>query len=181
MKKALKIINQISIAICCLFLFTQCDEVRYINEADIPNIKPGGVVNIRITKPNNEVINLVSECALLGVRKTNVSYGGEQQDRANFQTVGKSENLILSIDFTIKNLVTIDSAVCRLQNIQGSFSQNNTNYLIDYERFNTETSTTTFTNLEEKGKPSSFRLSSSVRGTSGLENWLINFQSNLLP
>ncbi len=182
MKKALKIIKQISISLCCLFLFTQCDEVRYIDEADIPKIKPGGAVQIAAigsigVQPR---IKLISNCDLLGVRQHG-SLNGKTTYRADFQTINKSEDLLLTVQFVVDSLITPDSATCDLIDISGTFKQNNKTYSLDFNKFNNEFTKIGFSNLSIKGKQSNFRLTSRIRSDNDNELWVISFQSILLP
>lgn len=177
-------LRKLSIALCCLFLLTQCDETRYIDEADIPNIKPGGRVFIYVLKDRgtpDPIINLRSECELLGVRESGTSIGGKKLFRADFQTVNKPEELLLTIDFTIDRLITSDSAACSIVDLVGSFKQNNKSYLININDFEEGVSQIGFSNLDKKGIQSNFSFFSSINKQTEREYWLISFQSNLLP
>jgi hypothetical protein len=166
--------------VCCLFLLNSCDETRYIDEKDIVNVKPGGVVTIRKDVAGVNLINLVSDCALLGVREVN-GLNNKRQFRADFQTVNKAENLIFSVEFLLSELVTSDSALCEITEFNGSFRSNNSTLDFRDINLNPDLASVRFSNFSEKGKTCNFIMNSSVATPNGTENWEIKFQSALLP
>ena len=187
MKKAFKFIKQISIAICCLFLFTQCDETRYIDEADIPKIKPGGVITLQGVTPDGKKFNFTSTCDLLGIRELDVNkevgfWGEYKYFLGNFQTVGKSENLILEIAYeTQETYMNQKSFDCNLNRLTGSFSLGNQVYYLENvfrDKLNTRV---LVNNLTEPGKEVTLELTSTTKFNPPSDTFKITIQSILLP
>jgi hypothetical protein len=186
MKKAFKFIKQISIAICCLFLFTQCDETRYIDEADIPKIKPGGVITLQGVTPDGKKFNFTSTCPLLGIRKTSegTAYGLGPQVyfKGNFQTVGKSENLILDFNFETQETYLFEPSFdCNLTRLTGSFSLGNRVYYLE-DVFRNKLNPRVFVNnLTATGEEVTMELTSTTMFNPPSDTFKITIQSILLP
>ena len=184
--KYLSLFSRLCLAICCLFLLTQCDETRYIDEADIPKIKPGGVITLQGVTPDGKKFNFTSTCPLLGIRKTSegTAYGLGPQVyyKGNFQTVGKSENLILDFNFETQETYLFEPSFdCNLTRLTGSFSLGNQVYYLENvfrDKLNTRV---LVNNLTEPGKEVTLELTSTTKFNPPSDTFKITIQSILLP
>lgn len=184
--KRFALIGKLGMAIACLFLLNSCDEIRYIDEADLPKIKPGGMVTLQGITPDGKKFNFKSECTLLGIRelpnRSEVGFGPQKLYKGNFQTVGKSENLIIDFNFnTQETYLNQQSFDCDITDLTGSFNLGNKAYSIE-EVFQNKLNTKTFVNnLTSPGQPIKFELTSTSRSNPPSDTFKIIVESILLP
>lgn len=184
--KRFTLIGKLGMALACLFLLNSCEEIRYIDEADLPKIKPGGIITLQGVTPDGKKFNFKSECALLGIRelpnRSEVGFGPQKLYKGNFQTIGKSENLIIDFNFNTEETYLYQPDFdCTITNLTGSFNLGNRAYSIE-EVFQNKLDTRTFvTNLISPGKPINFELTSVSRSNPPADTFKIIVESILLP
>lgn len=179
-------LGKLSIVITSLFLLNNCTYISYINEADIPNIKPGGLVTIQGVTEDGKKYKFTTECELLGIREyPNENYDYTPKDRlfaATFQTINKPENLILEFDFQTSpftpNPANSPFAVTKLG---GSFLLDNKKYTIGREFLNNIGYSASVTNIDKPGQLTIVDMNSTKSFRPPSDTFRIVVETFLLP